>query len=363
MDCLFLLAAQHAKLNMAKMQQLTFIRAGQFEWHDVEKPRISGSGEAIVRPLAVTRCDLDLYIARGDYPTHESFAFGHEIAGEVIEIGDKVTTVKPGDRIIVPFQISCGTCDMCNRGFTNACTSVPAYSAYGLALSSGKEWGGGLSDYVHVPYADSMLVKIPNGLSLTAAAAMSDNGIDGYRAVAQPLEQRPRANVLIVGGLAQSVGLFAVQTAVAMGAKKVVYCDFDEARLLAARGLGADARKVEYTSNLPPQEQFPIVVDVSALANGMAFALRSTAPCGHCTSVSAPMDQGDPLPLRQMYMKGATLDISKVHARGQLDQALNCISCGGLDPDLVISRQLSFQDAADAMADGDIKTVFIREES
>ena len=90
------------------MRQLKFIQPGKFEWHDVAAPRLENDSQALVRPLAVTRCDLDLYIATGLFPMEGPFAFGHEIAGEVVDVGDDVKSVVPGDRVIVPFQISCG---------------------------------------------------------------------------------------------------------------------------------------------------------------------------------------------------------------------------------------------------------------
>ena len=105
---------------MTTMRQLTFLKPGEFEWREVAAPLIEGPEQALVRPLAVTRCDLDLYIATGLFPMQGPFAFGHEIAGEVVAVGDRVTVAQPGDRVIVPFQINCGRCDMCRRGFTNA---------------------------------------------------------------------------------------------------------------------------------------------------------------------------------------------------------------------------------------------------
>ena len=287
------------------MQQLTFVQANHLEWREVPAPKINNPGQAIVKPLAVTRCDLDLYIASGIIPMkNEPFAFGHEIAGEVIEVGDDVAGFSPGDRVIVPFQINCGTCKNCRLGLTNGCTSVPPFSAYGLAQSSGKDWGGGLSDYVLVPYADAMLVKVPDTVPLTIAAAISDNASDGYRTVAQPLARRPGEDVLIVGGFAQSVGLFSVQAAVALGAARVVYTDFDKGRLAKAKSFGAEVSELNYAADKPVKDQFPIVVDTSNIRDGLIYALKSTAACGFCTSVSAPGRTIDNIPLAQMYMKG-----------------------------------------------------------
>jgi alcohol dehydrogenase len=346
---------------MTTMQQLTFVKPGTFEWREVPAPRIESAQHALVRPLAVTRCDLDLYIATGQFPMAGGpFAFGHEIAGEVVAIGDDVTVARPGDRVIVPFQINCGACDPCRRGFTNACSAVPPYSAYGLAPSSGTEWGGGLSDLVRVPYADAMLVRIPDDVSLPSAAAISDNATDGFRTVAEPLRHRPGASVLVVGGLAQSVGLFAVQSARALGAGRVVYRDFDARRLTAAQSLGAEVIDTAYAPDLRVAEQFPIVVEAAGLPAALNYALRSTEPCGRCTSVSAGTGGEATIPLRSMYMKGITYTVSRVHARADMEAALTCTRGGHhTHPDTLITRQVRFQDAADAMTDPDIKLVFL----
>ncbi len=343
------------------MQQLTFVAANKFEWREVKTPKLAASQHAIIKPLAVTRCDLDLYIANGTIPMKDApFAFGHEIAGIVIDVGDGVTNVSPGDRVIVPFQINCGVCTNCMRGFTNACTTVPAYSAYGLAQSSGKEWGGGLSDYVLVPFADAMLVKIPEEVSLPVAAAISDNASDGYRTVAEPLLKWPGANVLIVGGLAQSVGLFAVQAALALGAGRVVYSDFEPKRLSQAKRLGAEVIENRYRQDMPIDGQFPIVVEASNTREGLIYALRSTAPCGICTGISAPGRSVDGIPLAEMYMKGTTFTVSRVHARAEIDSVLDCARCGKIKHEDVIMRPVPFDQAIDAMTDPDTKIVFVR---
>ncbi|GAB5482213.1 MAG: alcohol dehydrogenase catalytic domain-containing protein [Parasphingorhabdus sp.] len=346
----------------SSMQQFTFLAARQFEWREVPAPKIESPGQAIVRPLAVTRCDLDLYIANGIVPMRdEAFAFGHEIAGEIVEIGDDVDGFVPGDRVIVPFQINCGTCKNCQLGFPNACTSVPAFSAYGLAQSSGKDWGGGLSDYVLVPYADAMLVKIPDQISLPVAAAISDNASDGYRTVSGPLEKQPGEDVLVVGGLAQSVGLFAAQAALALGAGRVVYTDFDSDRLGQAKKIGAEVLERQYHADMPVDGQFAIVVDASNMPDGLIYALNSTAACGHCTGVSAPGRKMDNIPLGSMYMKGITYDISRAQARATMPDVIKCACDGRIKHEEVISKTIPFAQAEETIGDPDIKIVFVRD--
>ncbi len=349
-------------IDTATMQQFTFLGPHHFQWREVPVPQIENAGQAIVRPLAVTRCDLDLYIANGTIKMKDKpFAFGHEIAGEVIDVGDDVRTISPGDRVIVPFQINCGTCSNCRIGLTNAFTTVPAYSAYGLAQSSGREWGGGLSDYVLVPFAEAMLVKIPDAVSLPVAAAISDNASDGYRTVAGPLEKQPGEDVLVVGGLAQSVGLFAAQAALALGAGRVVYTDFDSDRLGQAKKIGAEVLERQYHANMPVDGQFAIVVDASNMPDGLIYALNSTAACGHCTGVSAPGRKMDNIPLGSMYMKGITYDISRAQARATMPDVIKCACDGRIKHEEVISKTIPFAQAEETIGDPDIKIVFVRD--
>src|SRR3954465_9576322 len=156
------------------MKQLTLVEAGRVEWTDAPEPALQGAGEALVRPLAVAMCDLDASIVSGDFPVPAPVALGHEFVAEVVDVGDSVAGVRPGDRAVVPFQISCGECARCRRGQTGDCESVPRLSMYGFGPFGG-DWGGGLSDLVRVPYADAMLVSLPDGLDPAAVASASDN--------------------------------------------------------------------------------------------------------------------------------------------------------------------------------------------
>ena len=107
------------------MRQLVFLGPGALEWREAPEPILGGPGEALVRPIAVATCDLDAAMLRGLVPSAGPFPFGHEFVAEVISIGDEVQGVRVGQRVVVPFAISCGTCRMCQRGLTANCLSVP----------------------------------------------------------------------------------------------------------------------------------------------------------------------------------------------------------------------------------------------
>jgi threonine dehydrogenase-like Zn-dependent dehydrogenase len=258
------------------MRQLTYVGGNKVEWWDVPAPRLQDDRDALVQPLAVTRCDLDLAIVHGRSGLAGPFALGHETAGRIVDIGGAVRNFAPGDLVIVPFQISCGVCDRCRRGHTNACTAVPFRSSYGLKPVCGVEYGGGLSDLIRVPFADHMLVHQPQGHALSQTAGLADGATDGFSAVARWLAQRPGADVLVIGGFAQSLALLAVQAAVARGAGRIVYLDDHAPRLAKAKSLGADVIEAPAGLSMEPPGLFPIVIDAAATDASMLLAIRAT---------------------------------------------------------------------------------------
>ncbi len=338
------------------MQQLTFIKPGTFEWHDVAYPVIQSATDAVVRPLAVARCDLDLYIATGFVPFPGPFAFGHEMVGEVVDAGDTAGVV-PGQRVVVPFQISCGQCASCQRGFTASCEAVPPYSAFGLG-GGRVEYGGALSDAIRVPYADFMLVPLPEGVDPVTAASAADNIPDGWRAVAPQLAEYPGASVLVVGGLAQSVGLYAAGAAAALGAGRVLYLDDNPANRDRASAMGAETALLALKNGREPTDQFEIVVEAAGTTDALAFAIRSCKPNGVVTSVAMHLGDTTPLPLTHAYYKGLTFHTSRASASKWLPQVMHCIACGKLHPEHVTHRVLPFSDAAEAMTDNGPKLIF-----
>lgn len=344
---------------MTTMQQMTFLKPGQFEWREVPAPTLLAATDALVRPLAVARCDLDLHIATGFVPFPGPFAFGHEMVGEVVAAGEQVPHA-PGTRVIVPFQLSCGRCDNCRRGWTNTCTEFPPFASYGLAAGGKTDFGGGFSDLVRVPFADHMLVPIPAGVPDEVACNLSDNVADGWRGVAGPLAERPGAKVLVIGGKAQSVGLYAAAAAVALGAGAVTYLDDDPARLAAAVALGVMTGPLALDQGRRAETQFEIVVEAEGYPAALAFAIQSTAANGVLTVVSMYFDRATPVPLTQAYYKGITVHTGRVQSSAVLGDVLGCVACGKLHPQPVTHRIASFAEAADAMTEAGPKLIFTR---
>jgi threonine dehydrogenase-like Zn-dependent dehydrogenase len=323
---------------MATMPQLVLNKPGDAGWTEVAVPRLQGDGEALVRPVAVATCDLDTAINAGVYPMELPFAVGHEFVAEVVEVGGGVRSVRPGDVVAVPFQISCGRCGRCLRRQTRDCASVPPSSMYGLGALGGA-WGGALTELVRVPYADAMLLPIPPGVAPATVASL-DNLPDAWRAVAPHLRDDDR-RVLVVGR--QSIGLYAVAIARALDAE-VTYVDTSATRLGIAARLGATP--VQHVDGLR-LERYPVTVSTDATPEGLRLALSSTSRGGVCTDTG--IFPGDVrLPLRSMYMTGVTFVTARADARSDLPAVLALVAEGRLDPSVVTAAVVPWDDAAPA---------------
>ena len=339
------------------MQQLIVEGPGKLHWAEVPDAALTSAHAAIVRPLAVATCDIDVAVQRNRFPFEFPYPFGHEGVAEVVEVGDEVRDIKPGNRVIVPFQISCGHCAACSRGHTGNCTSVPRMSTYGLSTMGGLQWGGLLADLAVVPFADAMLVPVPSTIDSATVASASDNIVDAWRTVGPQLDEEPAAEVLVVGGDGgpNSIGLYAAGLAVTLGASKVVYADQDDQRLAIAEQLGAEPRDGAFPRKLGA---FAVTVDASGDEAGLRCALNSTAFDGTCTSPSVYLT--DPsLPLFSMYSRCCSFHTGRAHARPAVDPVLDAVAAG-FDPSLVTSAIVDWDQAADALADPPMKLVITR---
>jgi threonine dehydrogenase-like Zn-dependent dehydrogenase len=340
------------------MRQLVLTGPNDVSWADAPEPDLEGPGEALVRPLAVALCDLDHWMITGRTPFPLPVKLGHECIAEVLAVGADVATVAAGDVVVVPFQVSCGACEPCGRGLTGDCDSVEQLATYGFG-AFGHDWGGVLTDTVRVPYADAMLVKVPEGVDPAAIASMSDNIPDGVRLVAPGLAERPGADVLVLGGGARSIGLYAAGAAVALGAGRVDYLDTDERRLAIAADLGAEAVQVD-AFPYRAKRRYALTVDAGNSRDSLAGALRSTEPGGLCTSASVLFEPTTPVPLLEMYTTGVRFHTGRAMARAVIPDALELVASGRLRTELVTSRVAAWEDAPEAVLQEETKLVISR---
>lgn len=339
------------------MRGLVYLGPGELEWQELPSPRIESDDAAVVRPLAVATCDLDAMIVSGASPFPAPFAIGHEGVGEVVEVGDAVRLFKPGDRVLVPFQISCGSCDACAAGRTGNCLTVPLAQTYGFGFGpEATKWGGFLADAIGVPFADAMLVAVPDEVPSAVAASASDNLVDAYRAVGPQLAERPGAPVLVAGGAASgSIGLFAVALALALGSEEVVYIDEDQGRRAVAAALGAGV-----LDRLPDRldRRYPITVNAGSSAASLALCLGSLDRDGVCTSTAIAFDPASipPFPLLSMYVMSTTFITGRIHARHHAPAVLTLLA-DELDVTSILTREVPFDEAAEALLEPHTKLI------
>jgi threonine dehydrogenase-like Zn-dependent dehydrogenase len=371
------------------MRQLTYVKKGVLEWRDVRAPQILEPTDAIVRPFVASRCDGDAVFlfhdyskalslgaalsvidprvhALGERPFAGPFPYGHECVAEVVEVGEKVLCAAVGQIVIVPWAVSCGVCARCKRGLTSKCErNTHPVSGYGFGDSTGG-WGGMVSDTLRVPYADHMLVPVPDGIDPVTLAAASDNIPDAWRCVAPFLREQPGAPVLVVGGNAKSIGLYAVGIAVALGASRVDYVDTSQARVALAASLGANAQRVTGKERWLRKGTplfgggYAVAVDASNHHWGLDYAVRALAPGGTATSVGFYLFRGTKLPLWQMYLNESTFRIGLSNPRADLPALLPLIASGRFLPGKVTSQVSDWGDAAEAFLEKGTKAVVTR---
>ena len=368
---------------------LTFVKKGCLEWREVPAPRLLAASDAIVRPIVASRCDGDAVFLFHDFstalaagaalhvidpgvtslgarPFRGPFPYGHECIAEVVEVGEGVTTVRPGDVAIVPWAISCGACVSCQRGRTSHCDGRKTpVAAYGFGDPAGG-WGGAVSELLRVPHADAMLVAVPAGIDPVHVASASDNIPDAYRTVAPHLRATPNASVLVVGGSARSIGLYAAAIACAMGASRVDYVDTDADRLAIAAKVGANpilrtggARWFKRGTPVTGGG-YDISVDASNEERGLDYAIRSLASGGVCTSVGFYFRKGTPLPLWHMYLDGTSFRTGLSNPRADLPDVLDLVRTGRFHPELVTTRVADWDSADEAVLDRDATKVVLR---
>jgi len=339
------------KINM---RELVFVGRQKLEWHEATDPRIQDDRQAVVRPIASTTCDLDQRIIAGFSPFHPPFAIGHECVAEVVEVGSAVKTVKRGDIVVVPWKPACGECAYCRAGLTASCETYGFLGAYGLPL--GANLGGLFSDLVLVPFADAMLVVVPDEVDPIAVASVGDNLTDSYISVSKGLTRHPKARVLVLGGIG-SLGPYAVDHALAAGAESVDYIDKDPVCREIAQSFGATVHESYHDTFLM---QYPVVICASRELKDVQQLFQALAPGGHF-SMLAIFFEDKPIPLWEMYQRDVTFSTGKPSTRPFIPAVLELCRCGQLHPERVVSKVIPWEMAAEGLVEPSLKPVVVRQ--
>jgi len=354
----------------------------------VPDPVLINPHDAIIRITLTAICGSDLHLYNGQIPgMKEGDILGHEFMGEVIEVGHEVQNLQPGDRVVVPFTISCGQCFFCQKNLWSLCDNsnpnagiaegLYGYSAAGLFGYSHIFGGyaGGQAEYVRVPFADVGPLKINNGLADEQVLFLSDIFPTGYMAAAN-CDIQPGDIVAIWG--CGPVGQFAIRSAYMLGAERVIAIDQIPERLQLAQAGGAETINfdgqdvVELLKELTGGRGSDACIDAVGMeAHGMSadalydrvkqkIGFETDRPtvireaiqaCRKGGVVSIPGVYGgviDKMPLGASFNKGLTLKMGQTHVHRYLQPLLEHIEQGKIDPTFLITHQLPLNEAPHA---------------
>lgn len=359
-------------------------------------PVIEHPGDAIIQVERSCICGSDLHLYHGLVPdTRVGTTFGHEFVGVVREVGDEVSRLKVGDRVLVPFNIYCGGCFFCRRGlFSNCHDTNPEATAvggiYGYSHTTGG-YAGGQAEYVRVPMADLGPTPIPASLTLDDAVVLTDACPTGYQAA--EMGDIERGDTVVVFG-AGPVGIFAAKSAWLFGAGRVIVVDCVDYRLdfvsRYAQCETVDFRSVQdmavhlkaMTDGLGPD----VCIDaVGAEASGntmqrltgvklklqggaatvLHWCINSVRKGGRVSIVGVYGPTFNAVPIGNAVNKGLTLRMNQASVKRHLPRLLEHVEAGLLTPGDVITHRVPLEEVADAYhifsskLDGCIKTVLI----
>src|ERR1051326_739489 len=353
---------------------------------DVPDPAILNPRDAIVKISSTAICGSDLHLYDGFIPSMaQGDILGHEFMGEVVEVGPEVNKLKPGDRVVVPFTIACGSCFFCRRELWSLCdnSNPNAWIAEKMYGSSGSGlfgyshmmggYAGGQAQYARVPFADVGPLKIENGFKDEQVLFLSDIFPTGYMA-AENCNIQTGDTVAVWG--CGPVGQFAIRSAFLLGADRVIAVDRIPARLRMAREGGAEIVNYEansdiveilkqMTGGLGPDSCIDAVGmeahghTVGAIYDEVKQTLRlemdrpnvlrqAIQACRKGGTVSIPGVYGgflDKIPLGSAFAKGLTMKMGQTHVHRYLQPLLERISKGEIDPSFVVTHRLQLDEA------------------
>src|SRR5664280_679157 len=229
-------AARATHCRRSVMKALVYKGPGKKAWEEVPDPKIEQPTDVIVNMVATTICGTDLHILKGDVPEVEvGRILGHEGIGVITEVGEGVTQLAVGDRVIVACVSSCGKCSNCRKGLYSHCLDPEGMAGIGWIF--GYMIDGTQAEYVRVPFAENSIYKVPEGMTDAEGILLSDILPTGFEIGVQYGRVAPGDVVAVIGS--GPVGLSAVMTARLYGPSKVIAIDLDNARLARAADFGA----------------------------------------------------------------------------------------------------------------------------
>jgi alcohol dehydrogenase len=344
------------------MKALVYHGPGSKAWEDVPDAVVQDPTDVVVRVGTTTICGTDLHILGGDVPAvTDGRILGHEAVGTVAAVGAAVTGFAEGDRVLVPAITRCGRCAYCQRGMPSHCATVG-----GIGWIFGHLIDGTQAELVRVPYADTSLYAVPEGVTDEQAIFLADSLPTGYEVGVLAGGVRPGHTVAVVG--AGAVGLAAILTTGLWGASRVIAVDTNKFRLTKAVEFGAtdavEAGPGAVDDVLAMTDG--LGVDVAIEAVGFPETLRTAAalvrPGGTVANIGvhgAPVE----LPMQDLWIRNITLTMGLVDTVS-IPTLLTMVASGRIPAERMGTHEFTFDEMdrayevfADAAANEALKVV------
>lgn len=343
------------------MKALVYHGPGERGWDTVADPTIIDATDAVVRIDTTTICGTDLHILKGDVPeTTPGTILGHEAVGTVQEVGAAVTTVAPGDRVLLSCVSSCGRCRFCKEGRYGQCLG-------GGGWIFGHTINGVQAEYARVPFADNSVYKVPEQLSDEQVLFLADILPTSYEVGVLNGNVSPGDLVAIVG--AGPIGLAAILTAQLYTPGRIVAIDLADSRLESATRFGADvtinnSREDAVAAIMEMSDGLGADVSFEAVGVPETFELATELirPGGRVANIGVHGHAAQ-LHLEKLWIRDVTITTGLVDTFS-IPQLMRLIESGRLDPSPFATHRFALEDAmaaydtfADAGATGALKVV------
>jgi threonine dehydrogenase-like Zn-dependent dehydrogenase len=370
------------------MKALCFHGKNDVRVDNVPDPKILNPRDAIIKVTSTAICGSDLHIYNGFIPmVARGDILGHEFMGEVVEVGSGIGgKLKVGDRVVVPFTISCGGCFFCQQSLFSLCDNsnpnaglsekiygYPSAGLFGYSAIYGG-YAGGQAEYARVPYADVGPYKVPEGVTDEQALFLTDIFPTGYMA-AENCNIQPGDTIAIWG--CGPVGLFAIKSCFLLGAERVIAIDRFPERLRLAQEAGAEIINYEELPHrvseelqertggrgpdacidavgmeahgLSPDNIYDKAMQIARMSSDRAHVLREAIyACRKGGTLSLPgvyAGLANAIPLGIAFAKGLTWKMGQTHVQRYLPTLMDHIQNGRLNTTWLISHRLPLEEA------------------
>jgi 2-desacetyl-2-hydroxyethyl bacteriochlorophyllide A dehydrogenase len=328
------------------MRAVTFAAPGQVALAELAEPRLEAPTDALVQIRLAAICGSDLHLYHGRVPTIPGSSLGHEFVGTVVAVGEAVSALKLGERVVGSFHVACGTCRACRRGEYHLCATRAVYG-YGPLLGN---LPGAQAELLRVPHADVNLRALPEALSDARAIFAGDILTTAFGGLVQG-GLAPGERVAILG--AGPVGLMAVMAAWVLGAAQVFALDRVPERLERAQELGAIPIDVGYENpkrrlaQLTDDEGADLVIEAVGGEATVGLALELARAGGRVVALGVTSAQSFAFPLSSALMRDLSFRIGLANIHRHIDRVLALLAAGRLVPEAIVSHRLPLAEAAE----------------